>query len=197
MTDDGALRAAVAIVGLGTGVIAAVYRRRAHTGEPISRRDEGLAFAVVLRLLGLALWIVLIGYLVDAAWAAGFQFRSPPAARWACLGVAGLGMALLRSTLRALGKNLADTVVVRRDAALVTAGPYRYVRHPFYVTTALVMFGIAGAAANWLLAALCVMVWTMLALRTPEEERHLIERFGDDYRRYMAVTNRFFPRIPA
>lgn len=197
MTEDSALRAAVAIVGLSTGVIAAVYRRRAHTGEPISRRDEGLAFAVVLRLLGLGLWIVLVGYLVDAAWAARFQFSAPPAARWACVGVAVLGMALLLWTLRALGKNLTDTVVVRRDAELVTTGPYRYVRHPFYVTTALVMFGIAGAAANWLLAALCIAVWTMLAVRTREEERQLIERFGDDYRRYMAVTNRFFPTISA
>jgi len=197
MTQENALRVGVLIVGLGTGVIAAIYRRRAHTGEPISRRDEGLPFALVLRLLGLGLWIVLIGYLVDADWAARFQYPSPQAARWACLGVALVGAAGLRWTLESLGKNLTDTVVVRRDAALVTTGPYRFVRHPFYVTTGMVMFGIAGASANGLLAALCVAVWTMLAVRTPKEEQQLIERFGDDYRRYMAVTNRFFPRIPA
>ena len=35
----------------------------------------------------------------------------------------------------------------------------------------------------------------LLVIRTTTEEAKLVERFGDDYRRYMARTNRFFPRL--
>jgi protein-S-isoprenylcysteine O-methyltransferase Ste14 len=35
----------------------------------------------------------------------------------------------------------------------------------------------------------------LLALRTPKEEQRLIDRFGDDYRQYMAQTGRFLPKL--
>ena len=35
----------------------------------------------------------------------------------------------------------------------------------------------------------------LLVIRTATEEGKLVERFGDDYRRYMARTGRFFPRF--
>jgi protein-S-isoprenylcysteine O-methyltransferase Ste14 len=34
----------------------------------------------------------------------------------------------------------------------------------------------------------------MLRARTALEEERLVARFGDDYRRYMERTGRFFPR---
>jgi protein-S-isoprenylcysteine O-methyltransferase Ste14 len=37
-------------------------------------------------------------------------------------------------------------------------------------------------------------MFTLLALRTKTEERHLIERFGDQYRDYMARVGRFLPK---
>lgn len=35
----------------------------------------------------------------------------------------------------------------------------------------------------------------MMVVRTRIEERKLIERFGDDYRRYVERTGAFFPRL--
>jgi len=31
-------------------------------------------------------------------------------------------------------------------------------------------------------------------MRTPIEEQHLIDRFGDEYRRYMSRTGRYLPK---
>ena len=50
-------------------------------------------------------------------------------------------------------------------------------------------------AANWLIGLCSLVVLTLLAIRTPKEEQMLIERFGDDYRNYMATTGRFLPRL--
>ena len=47
---------------------------------------------------------------------------------------------LLIWTLRSLGPNLTDTVVTRQAHTLVTRGPYRWVRHPFYGCMALFTF---------------------------------------------------------
>ena len=76
---------------------------------------------------------------------------------------------------------------------LVTHGPYRWVRHPFYMTAALLMASVTLLTANWLIGASSLLVLGLLAIRTPKEEQMLIERFGDDYRRYMARTGRYFP----
>jgi len=39
------------------------------------------------------------------------------------------------------------------------------------------------------------LVFTLLAVRAPREEARLVARFGDDYRAYMARTNRFLPTL--
>jgi protein-S-isoprenylcysteine O-methyltransferase Ste14 len=98
-------------------------------------------------------------------------------------------------TLSNLGKNLTDTVVTRAEATLVTDGPYRWVRHPFYVTAALLMASVTLLTANWLIGLSSIVVLALLAIRTPKEEQMLIERFGQQYRDYMAKTGRFIPRI--
>jgi protein-S-isoprenylcysteine O-methyltransferase Ste14 len=77
----------------------------------------------------------------------------------------------------------------------VTHGPYRWVRHPFYVTAALLMASVTVLASNWLIGLTSLIVLVLLSVRTPKEERMLIERFGERYREYMARTGRFIPRI--
>jgi protein-S-isoprenylcysteine O-methyltransferase Ste14 len=51
--------------------------------------------------------------------------------------------------------------------------------------------------ANWLIGLSSLFVLVLLVVRTPKEEQMLIERFGDQYREYMARTGRFFPRVRA
>jgi len=57
------------------------------------------------------------------------------------------------------------------------------------------MASVTLLTANWLIGVSSVAVLAFLAIRTPKEEQMLIERFGQQYRDYMATTKRFFPRI--
>jgi protein-S-isoprenylcysteine O-methyltransferase Ste14 len=34
-----------------------------------------------------------------------------------------------------------------------------------------------------------------LILRVPKEEKMMIEQFGDEYKKYMQITGRFFPKF--
>jgi len=98
-------------------------------------------------------------------------------------------------TFRNLGTNITDTVVTRKEHSMVTTGPYRWVRHPFYVSFAQGMLANSLATANWFIFVVGTAAFLLLVLRTKKEEENLIARFGDDYRQYMKTTGRFWPRL--
>jgi protein-S-isoprenylcysteine O-methyltransferase Ste14 len=196
MPSENPFRIAVVIVMVLTTAIGLYHRiQAAASGEKISRKDEGYLFAVVLRLSGLCLMVATLAYVLFPASVQWASFSLPIWFR--CLGIVTgiLGSILMYWTLSSLGKNLTDTVVTRAEATLVTHGPYRWVRHPFYVTAALLMASVTVLAANWLIGAGSLLVLGLLAVRTPKEEQMLIERFGQQYQDYMKNTGRFIPRF--
>lgn len=196
MTSEYSFRIAVVVVMVLTVAVTAYHRiRAAASGEKISRQHEGYLFATVLRLSGLCLFLATLVYVVSPESLQWASFPVPTWIRWLGL-VTGIPCSFLMYwTLTSLGKNLTDTVVTRAEATLVTQGAYRWVRHPFYVTAALLMASVSVLAANWLIAACSVLVLGLLVVRTPREEQMLIERFGLQYKDYMERTGRFFPRF--
>ena len=137
----------------------------------------------------------LIAYMVDPRSMAWSSIDLPVWLRWTGVGIGVLSTGLLLWTLTNLGKNLTDTVVTRRVHTLVSSGPYRWVRHPFYVAVALTIVANGLAAANWFLLVAGGVVVALLVVRTRTEEEKLLMRFGDSYRTYMDQTGRFLPKI--
>jgi protein-S-isoprenylcysteine O-methyltransferase Ste14 len=196
MESETSFRIVLLVILVVTMSIAIYHRLRAAASrERISHEEEGCLFAIVLRLAGLLMWIAIFAYLVCPSAIAWASMALPAWLRWSGVVGGALCPLLLYWTLSSLGKNLTDTVVTRSTATLVTHGPYRYVRHPFYVTAALLLVAITLLTANWLIVVSSLLALVMLAVRTPKEEQMLVARFGDDYRRYMSRTGRFFPII--
>jgi protein-S-isoprenylcysteine O-methyltransferase Ste14 len=174
------------------------YRLRSRaTGESLDRTQEGVAMMITLRVAGLVLWLTVLTFMIDPSRMAWAAMPLPASLRWsgAVLGVVA-AMAELW-TLRSLGPNLTDTVVTRQVHTLVTRGPYRWVRHPFYDCMALFTISVALMMANWLVLALGAVTFALLALRSRTEEQKLLDRFGQPYRAYQARTGRFLPRLLA
>lgn len=196
MPSENPFRISLVIVIVLTMAVTVYYRlQAAKSGEKISRKDEGYLFATVLRLAGLVLWISTFGYLFFPVYFQWAALPLPEWLRWIGVVMGALCSLLMYWTLSSLGKNLTDTVVTRTEAKLVTHGPYRWVRHPFYVTAALLMASVTVLSANWLIGVSSVVVLALLVMRTPKEEQMLIDRFGQQYRDYMVRTGRFLPRI--
>ncbi len=194
MTDDAVFRwvmvaGFVAVVG-----IIAPHRVKAGTREKLDRRKEGVFMLATLRPAGGALWGSIIAYMINPAWMAWSAMTLPIWLRWTGGAFFLLCVALLVWTLPALGTNLTDTVVTREHHTLVTRGPYRWIRHPFYVAMALITTGAALVAANWFILVSGVVVFTLLAVRSRVEEEQLAARFGDAYQDYKKRTGRFLPR---
>ncbi len=73
----------------------------------------------------------------------------------------------------------------------VTRGAYRFSRHPVYFGGFLLYLGIGIACASWVLL-LCAVLWIVFwQIAVPAEERFLLEKYGDSYRKYMNKTPRW------
>ena len=175
--------------------VAGYHRLRARTGEPLDRRQEGLAPAIALRLAGLGHMLGLLCYIIRPEWMAWASVPLPAAVRWmgAPLGVAAT--CLIGWTLHYLGPNLTDTVVTRQRHTLVTSGPYGFIRHPFYAAVGLALLANSLVAANVFLLLTGGMVFGLMVNRTGREESNLVARFGDEYRRYQQRTGRVLPKL--
>ena len=94
-----------------------------------------------------------------------------------------------------IGRGITPTVATRKDHILVTHGPYHWVRHPLYTVVTAFFVALALMTNSWLVFALITATFILLALRLPNEEAHLIAKFGDEYRAYMQRTGKFLPRL--
>ena len=171
------------------------YRFKSQsTGEALDRRQEGLGILLTLRPIAAAGVIGLITFMVNPSAMAWSSLPLPDSLRWAGVGIGIAGGTLLLWTFNTLGPNLTDTVVTRKTHTLVTRGPYRWVRHPFYDSGALCILANSLVASNWFLLLTGLLALLLLVVRTRKEEENLLKRFGDDYRTYMERTGRFWPK---
>jgi protein-S-isoprenylcysteine O-methyltransferase Ste14 len=196
MDDENTYRTLLALGFAAVFPFMLYHRLRSQsTREPLDRSQEGLFILATLRPVGFACLIALVTYLVSPARMAWSSIPLAPWARAAGVVLWLAGGALLVWTLRNLGPNLTDTVVTRKAHSLVSTGPYRWVRHPFYDAVYLLLLGSGIIAANWFILASGTVVFLLMALRTAVEERNLLARFGESYRTYRDGTGRFLPRL--
>ncbi len=137
--------------------------------------------------------------------AAVAQFSSGPGiapsagSPWVIVGlaVAGGGMALRLWAIRTLGKFFTSSVVVQEGQHVITAGPYRWMRHPSYTGSVLTVLGTALAFASWI-ALLLVggLVLPAYLYRIKVEEQTMLARLGDAYAAYRARTPALLPLWP-
>ncbi len=175
--------------------VALYHRLKAHASkDKLDRRQEGIFILLTLRPIALVKMLGMLAWLIHPAWMAWSSVGLPSWLRWVGVPLGVMAATLLIVTFRSLGTNITDTVVTRARHTLVTDGPYRWVRHPFYVAFALAMAADSLVTANWFLALTGAVAVALIAIRTQTEEQKLIERFGDEYRHYMERTGRFIPR---
>ena len=177
------------------------YSARKPKGAPSSdqtvhfdRHRVALALIAPFWFGGIAL------YLLFPTWIMFLSILLPDSFRLIMVGVAVLSIPLLFWALRTLGKNWVHALdqsgfLRRKEATLVTNGPYRYVRNPIYLWSFVFLTALSLVAANWLLLVPTFLLITLLYAQVGKEERMLIDKFGDEYREYMKRTPRFIPKF--
>jgi len=83
---------------------------------------------------------------------------------------------------------------LQRNWAVTTNGPYRFVRHPFYLASFLVDEGICIGSGNPWLCGLYVIAFAAVYWPTiRSEEAYLKGAFGDDYEKYAREVSALAP----
>ena len=195
MSDDDLFRVILLGIFFAFVPFALSHRLRSKTDERLDRWQEGAVILFGLRLGAVPWFLCSLAWMIDPQWMAWSFVAAPIWMRWLGLFLIGLWSVLLVWTFRNLGKNLTDTVVTRKEHTLVTTGPYRYVRHPFYLAFVMAVLGGSMVASNWFLFLAGMVPFGFLVARTRIEEQKLVERFGDEYRQYQERTGQFFPRL--
>ena len=179
-----------------TVIIGGYFRYQSERArEKLAWREEGAFTMVVLRLFGLAGWLSIVVYLINPAWMNWSSLDLPDWVRWIGVVTGLISVPLLFWMFRSIGKNISQTVGIRREHQLVRSGPYRWIRHPLYSVGTMMAFSLALIASNWFIASAVVGALVMLMVRLPKEEANLIQRFGADYTDYMERTGRLLPKF--
>jgi protein-S-isoprenylcysteine O-methyltransferase Ste14 len=179
------------VVAWGARLPHALRARRSAVADNRKTRLETL----LLALLFAGTLIVPLVY-VSSPWLDPADYALPA---WAGVtGTTGFGFAvmLLCSSHAVLGRNWSPTLQIRQEHRLVVEGPYRWVRHPIYAAHWLWALSQPLLLQNWIagFSALAVVA-PLYLLRVSREESMMLERFGEEYRAYMARTGRLIPRL--
>ena len=114
-----------------------------------------------------------------------FGFGNP---QWVflALGIGLAGLVLWILGMVQLGKSFA---VLPGSDALVSKGVYRYVRHPIYIGIVLTLFGLLFACGSTFgMVYLFLFVIPLNIFRAWNEDRALMEKFGESYKAYSDRT---------
>lgn len=156
---------------------------------------EGKWSLLLRPVLFLALVASFVLYVAHPVWLSWFSIAVPAGIRWFGAGLGVIALVLLIWTHQTLGKHWSTTLQFKKEHTLVTHGPYRWVRHPMYVALVLLFVGLALVSAVWLFLLLVVASVLMFYRVVGKEETMMVERFGEEYHRYMEGTGRFLPRL--
>jgi protein-S-isoprenylcysteine O-methyltransferase Ste14 len=145
-------------------------------------------------------WYAIISYIFMPGWIAFFSIALPEWFRIVIMVVATAGAAFTMWSYRTIGKDWVHAMepkkfASRKRGALITTGPYKYVRNPIYLGLSVFVISMSLLAANWLLLVPSVALIIIVYKQVPNEERMLKKRFGKEYLEYMKRTPGIFPGI--
>ncbi|MDP6375303.1 MAG: isoprenylcysteine carboxylmethyltransferase family protein [Pseudomonadales bacterium] len=178
------------VVGFGRSIWAG-----SQLGEKKGREwKEKPSVLVIMTGLSIAMLFLLVVYVGFPALWPWMYMGLPEVVRWLAFVVSVAACVFLLWVFKTIGKAGAKHLIISDDMKLVTTGPYSRVRHPMY--TGFFLWGITTVlfTDHWGFSGFLVALVVLNFARVSDEEQMLIGNFGEEYRRYMARTNRFLPR---
>jgi protein-S-isoprenylcysteine O-methyltransferase Ste14 len=103
---------------------------------------------------------------------------------------------LRHTCIRTLGANWSLQIKRVTQPQLVTAGPYRHIRHPYYLSVLIELLGVCLLFNSFysLLFLICIHC-PLLIVRIYQEEKILIKIFSKRYLRYKTSAGCLFYRF--
>jgi protein-S-isoprenylcysteine O-methyltransferase Ste14 len=83
----------------------------------------------------------------------------------------------------------------RRPTEVISTGAFRYVRHPLYLGSMLVYFGMTVSTASLFCLGLLAIIALFYNYIAGHEEKLLVVKLGQDYIAYQKKTGKWLPNF--
>jgi protein-S-isoprenylcysteine O-methyltransferase Ste14 len=119
--------------------------------------------------------------------------NTPSAVQFAGLFLYLVGLSIALTGRLQLGDNWLDieSASVKREQLVVSAGVYRFIRHPIYTGDLLLLIGLELALNSWLVVLALLLV--PVVLRQAIREERMLAATLPGYEAYCRATKRFIP----
>jgi len=182
------------------GVLIQARRIRNQIGRspnvrPRGAREKALWLGWFLVIL---VWIVqplLLGFSAAKAGLGLLPGLLHPVSLAVGLAMVVLGYAGTLWTYAALGESWRIGINPKEKTAMVSRGPYRWIRHPLYLTQIVMLAGAALVLPTLVSFATLALHWLCVRLKVADEESYLDKTHGAAYRDYRSRTGSLFPRL--
>jgi protein-S-isoprenylcysteine O-methyltransferase Ste14 len=199
LSTDIPLRLVITAQLLAMGVVRAYFgapRRKEPAEASADDAREPALLTAALGMIALLHFGAILAYLVNPSLLRWSAFEASETIRRIGIALSCLGMAGEIWAAVALGTSYSPMLRVADEHVVVTAGPYRWIRHPLYAFWLPVMVGWGVATCNWfIIVSGTALIVVLAVIRVPREEAMMLQGFGESYRRYMTNTGRFIPRL--
>ena len=107
-----------------------------------------------------------------------------------------VGLVVRVWSLQTLGRFYTGQLTITTNHRIITNGPYRYIRHPGYLSVLVQSIGFGLATGNLVCMGIIILLYFCVYIyRIYAEEKMLIDHFGEEYRMYSKRTSRVIPFI--
>ena len=151
-------------------------------------------------LFGIPFYLGVLVWTFVQRWMEWSNLPLPVWLRWVGVGLGVLAILLNawshKTLSQRLGEDFDPALRLLKVPALVTEGPYGRMRHPIYLAFLLMQIAVLLLTANWFVGFCGIaIIISVIAIRIPEEEKLLIEQFGDEYHNYIKQTGSLLPKL--
>lgn len=114
--------------------------------------------------------------------------------------IAGLIIYLIFSWIqiwayKSLGESYSQEIVIFKDHKLSEKGPYKFIRHPQYLSQILVDIGGGFATLSYILIPIAIIQIPLLIMRASFEEKLLSKHFKEEFEKYKKSRGFMIPFI--
>jgi protein-S-isoprenylcysteine O-methyltransferase Ste14 len=98
-------------------------------------------------------------------------------------------------SIKTLGENYSQDVLILKDHTLVTKGIFRIIRHPQYLSQILMDLGAVAALLSWIVLPLAIIEIPLVIMRGKLEEKLLAKYFKNEFADYKKKSGFILPFI--
>ena len=125
-----------------------------------------------------------------------FKFEFPNYIKIVCTFILFVAVIIFYLSHKELADNWSPFLEIKEKQKLIKTGIYQYIRHPMYLSMWIFALFQGFVLSNIFIEIFGILSWSLLYfIRISNEEKMMIDTFGNEYIKYIENTGRIFPKL--